>query len=118
VKPGGRGRWFAKKTICGQGHKHDSKAEAGRCADLHIMQQSGLITRLQVHPTYYFGLNGIPVKHDNGRRVSYTPDFDYFEGDAHVVEDVKGRRISPDWPIRRAFFRAFYPYIDLRVVKV
>ena len=109
-------KYGAKKTICGQLHTHDSKLEATRCDQLHLMQRMGDITHLEVHPQFWFVINGEQLKHDNGRRVGYKADFQYFEGDRNVVEDCKGF-ITSDWPLRKAIFKALFPHITLREVK-
>lgn len=112
-------KYGAKKTVCGQLHTHDSKLEAARCDQLHLMQRMGDITHLEVHPKFYFIINGNQVKHDNGRRVAYTADFQYFTNDKCVVEDVKPSSkfaISRDYPLRIAVFKALYPSITFMEV--
>jgi len=109
-------KYGAKRTVCGAGHTHDSKLEAGRCGELHLLEKAGRIRNLMIHPQFYFEINGAPLKHGNGRRVGYKADFQYFEGDANVVEDCKGF-ITPDWPLRKAVFCALFPYIEFREVK-
>lgn len=109
-------KYGAKKTICGQLHTHDSKLEAARCDQLHMMQRMGDITHLTVHPQFWFVIDGEQLKHDNGRRVGYKADFQYFEGDKNVVEDCKGF-ITSDWPLRKAVFKALFRHITLREIK-
>lgn len=109
-------KYGAKKTVCGQLHTHDSKLEARRCDQLHLMQRMGDISHLTVHPQFWFVMpNGEQLKHDNGRRVGYKADFQYFSGDLNVVEDCKGF-ITSDWPLRKAIFKALFPHITLREV--
>ena len=108
-------KYGAKKTVCGQLHTHDSKLEAARCDQLHMMQRMGDISHLTVHPKFFFILDGQQLKHDNGRRVGYTADFQYFQGDKNVVEDCKGF-ITSDWPLRKAVFKALFKHITLREV--
>ena len=113
-------KFRAKKTFCAEGHTHDSKMEAMRCNELHEMQSLGYISHLTVHPKFFFIVDGRQLRHDNGRRVGYTGDFQYFQGDENVVEDVKPKSnaaISRDWPLRKAVFKALFPYIDLREIK-
>ena len=45
-----------------------------------------------------------------GRRVGMRPDFQYFEGDKNVCEDVKGFKTS-DYTLRKAIFKALFPHI-------
>lgn len=78
------------------GYTFDSKAEAQRYRELKLMQAGGVISGLEVHPTYTlqegFTLN-------NGRRfraMKHSADFRYREkdNDLLVVEDVKGHETA------------------------
>jgi hypothetical protein len=110
------GKYRAVKSQCNAGHTHDSKREAIRCNELHLMQSAGEITELTVHPQYWFVINGRQLKHPNGRRVGYKSDFEYNENGIWVTEDVKGV-IVRDWPLRRAVFIALFPNYLLRETK-
>ena len=110
------GKYRAVKAQCGAGHTHDSKREAIRCNELHILQAAGEITDLTIHPQYWFVINGRQLKHPNGRRVGYKSDFEYIENGMLVTEDVKGVVVR-DWPLRRAVFVALFPNHDLRETK-
>jgi hypothetical protein len=110
------GKYRAVKAQCGAGHTHDSKREAMRCNELHILQAAGEITDLTIHPQYWFVINGRQLKHPNGRRVGYKSDFEYIENGMLVTEDVKGVVVR-DWPLRRAVFKALFPNHDLRETK-
>ena len=110
------GKYRAIKSQCNAGHTHDSKREAIRCNELHLMQAAGEITELTVHPQYWFVINGRQLKHPNGRRVGYKSDFEYNENGIWVTEDVKGV-IVRDWPLRRAVFMALFPNYLLRETK-
>ena len=109
----------ARKTACGQGHTHASKAEAKRCNELHLLERAGKIRLLTVEPTYHFYINGSTLMMSNGHKGRYRPDFTYIEGDRMVAEDVKPKNglVEPDWPLRAALFRHCYPDIELRVIK-
>jgi hypothetical protein len=110
------GKYRAVKAQCGAGHTHDSKREAVRCNELHILEAAGEISDLMIHPQYWFVINGRQLKHPNGRRVGYKSDFEYIENGMLVTEDVKGV-IVRDWPLRRAVFKALFPNHDLRETK-
>jgi hypothetical protein len=114
VKP----RYFARKTECALGHKHASAREAARCAELHNLFRAGKIDALAFEPQYWFDIEGRPVKHANGRRVGYKPDFSYLENGRVIVEDVKARNgfMERDVPLRMALFRHLFPSVELRVV--
>ena len=113
-----RHKYGAKPTNCNAGHKHASTKEAWRCNDLHLLQAGGQIRNLQVEPQFWFTINGEQVKHPNGRRVGMKPDFQYFEGDLNVVEDVKGGKATRTeaYVLRLALFRALFPFITFREV--
>jgi hypothetical protein len=107
-------KYRAIRTDCNAGHSHPSKAEAKRCNELHLLLRAGEIKHLEVQPTYYFQLNGEPIKHPNGRRVAYRPDWRYWEGDCHIAEECKGFATEA-YVLKLAFFRAFFPYVTHRV---
>jgi len=112
-------KWKAKKAYCTTGHKHDSISEAKRCDELHVMLAAGEIDDLLVFPQFWFVMNGIQVKHDNGRRLGYKGDFSFVQNGRDVVEDCKGSKAvdSRDWPIRKALFKALFPTHDLREIR-
>lgn len=105
-------KYGARKTVCSAGHTHGSKKEARRCDELHLLQRGGVIRQLSIQPQFWFQIDGQALMHDNGRRVGYKADFQYFEGDQNVVEETKGLVVR-DWPLRKALFKACYPYIKL-----
>jgi hypothetical protein len=112
------GKYRAVKSQCNAGHTHDSKREAIRCNELHLMESAGEISDLIIHPQYWFVINGKQLKHANGRRVGYKSDFEYTDTESgiKVTEDVKGV-IVRDWPLRRAVFIALFPGNQLRETK-
>lgn len=86
-------KYFARKTTCIHGHKHASKREAERCVELHELQRLKQIFNLRVEPQFWFHVNDQPIKHLNGRRVGFKPDFFYTELPSlnDVAEDVKAK---------------------------
>ena len=113
-KPKQSHKFGARKTKCWQGHDHPSKKEASRCDVLHDDQKQGKISNLEIQPVFTFIINGSPVKMRNGHNMKYTADFQYDEGEHHIVEDSKGF-VTADFRIRAALFRHLYPNIELRV---
>jgi hypothetical protein len=97
------------------GYHFDSHAEAGRYAELRILQQGGEIARLEVHPRFElqtaFVINGGKV-----RPIYYEADFEYFIGQKHIVEDVKGMQTDV-FKLKRKMFEYRYPDIELRIVE-
>lgn len=68
------------------GRTFASKAEAGRFAELKLMERGGNISGLECQPKYPLVVNGVKV-------ATYVADFRYFDEDGRViVEDVKGVR--------------------------
>lgn len=108
------------KTECARGHRHDSKREAKRCADLHLLQDAGHIAGLKIHPFFPFVIDGEAPKMGNGHQAGVTLDFSYVDGESLIAEDVKGRSKladSRDWPLRKALFKHIYRSWDLREVR-
>jgi hypothetical protein len=111
-------KYNARRTPCSHGHTHASAREAKRCGELHLLFRGGAIDALVVEPQYWFELNGQVIKHTNGRRVGYKPDFSYMEHGKVVVEDIKSKpTMTEAATLRMALFRALYPSVELRVVK-
>jgi hypothetical protein len=108
-------KYGAKKCQCAAGHTHDSKAEAKRCNDLHLLQRAGKIAGLEQQPVFRFAVEGRPVLLDNGQQARLKADFTYIENGRKVVEDRKGV-IVRDFPLRWALARTMWPDIDWRVV--
>lgn len=111
-------KFGARVTECALGHKHASKKEARRCGELHLLQRAGQIRCLEVEPQFWFEIDGVIIKHPNGRRVGYKPDFLYLEAGATIVEDCKGGAATKTeaYALRIAIFRALFPHIELREV--
>jgi hypothetical protein len=100
-------KYNAKRTQCSEGHSHPSKGEAKRCGELHLLQRAGHIRGLVYQPQYWFHIDGEILKHPNGRRVGYRPDWRYFEDNQTIAEEFKGFR-TPDYALRIAIFKAMY----------
>ena len=110
-------KYYAQPSLCAKGHKHASKREAKRCNELHLLLRAGEIESLEQQPQYWFVINGQTLKHPNGSRVGYQPDFRYIDrlSGATIVEDSKGVKVR-DYPLRAAIFRALHPDLILREV--
>jgi len=91
-----------KRCVHSDGTKCDSRHEMARYCDLLLLQKSGSITGLTVHPRYSLILGGVKIlmkseRYPNGRQLVYVADFCYLE-QGHVdgklvqkpvIEDVK-----------------------------
>ena len=119
----GTNKFGAKRTTCPHGHKHDSGAEAKRCAALHLLQRAGTIRALEQQPVYFLhNRDGSQIRFENGRAARFKPDFRYEElrrdGAWHlVVEDVKSPvTMTEAFQLRAALWRSEHPGMDLRIV--
>lgn len=110
-----RNKYGARKTPCQQGHVHDSKGEASRCNDLHMLERAGHISHLEMQRKFNFSIDGRAVKLKNGHHAGIKIDFLYRENGQQIAEDFKGFVVR-DWPLRRAIFCALHPDIELREV--
>lgn len=108
-------KYGAKQAQCHAKHVHDSRAEARRCNELHLLQRAGEITGLEQQPVFRFVVDGRAVMLENGQQARLKADFSYIERGRKVVEDRKGV-IVRDFPLRWALARALWPEIDWRVV--
>jgi hypothetical protein len=72
--------------MCRQNVMHQSRLEATRCDELHLLQAGGLVSELQAHPQpmYRLDVNGVHI-------TTYRPDFVYLDKNGEKrVEDTKG----------------------------
>ena len=87
-----RNKYSAKKTfseLCGR--KFDSKAEARRGEELHLLQKAGEISDLQYQVR--FVLHRKPI-------ISIKIDFGYIENGERIFADVKGKE-TRDFRVKR-----------------
>lgn len=111
-------KYYAKRTMCHAGHTHASRREAARCDELHLLQKAGEISDLEIEPQFWFVIDGRQVKHPNGRRVGFRPDFIYVENGQWCAEDVKSpATITEAAVLRFALFRHLFPTYELRITK-
>lgn len=100
-------KYGAQKSVCCQGHKHDSKKEAERCNELHLLQRAGAITNLEVQKRFCLipprKYNRMP----NERGWDYIADFAYNENGKLIVEDTKGYK-TKDYIAKRKAFKDKY----------
>lgn len=108
---------YRNKKAKRDGLVFDSQAEARRYDGLLLMQRSGEISDLRVHPRYELQ----PSFLRDGKRVRaihYEADFSYLDkstGWRHTVEDVKGFA-TKEFLLKKKLFLFRYPHIDLRVL--
>ncbi|MET0376404.1 MAG: DUF1064 domain-containing protein [Rhizorhabdus sp.] len=111
-----RNKFGAKKAFCDHGHKHASGKEKDWCHTLHVKQGNGEIADLQVEPQFWFEIDGHVVKHLNGRRAGYKPDFSFVDVETgkRTCLDIKGGAATNTEAstLRLAFARAMWPEIE------
>lgn len=100
-------KYSAKRTVCGAGHTHDSKMEAGRCDDLRALEAAGQIEALEQQPVYRVEINGKLM-------CRYVADFAWQVGGCRVVEDVKGMA-TPMFNLKRKLVEAAHPGVVITV---
>lgn len=103
-------KYHAKKSVCGQGHTHDSKKEALRCDELHLLLKGGAIENLELQKEYELipaMKYGKPMK--NERKACYIADFVYFDKTLGktVIEDCKGKK-TRDYILKRKLVKQLY----------
>ena len=93
-------------TLCNQNKTHQSKLEARRCDELHLMQQAGEIRKLQAHPqvTYRLEVNGALI-------ARYVTDFVYEQSGIGphclIVEDTKSKAtMTPTYRLKKKLMLA------------
>ena len=100
-------KYGAKKCECLYGHCHDSKKEAERCNELHLLQKAGAIKNLEVQKRFQLipprKYNRMP----NERGWDYIADFTYEENGILIVEDTKGYK-TKDYIAKRKAFKDKY----------
>lgn len=84
-------RKYGNTKTVRDGRTFDSKHEAGRYAELKILERAGKISGLKCQVSYLL----IPAQYDENHRCierscKYVADFVYWEDGQLVVEDAKG----------------------------
>lgn len=109
------GRYGENKRVTVDGQQFDSQGEANRYAALLVLQRAGRITDLQRQVRFELAPS---VKHAGEKRarpaLTYWADFTYIEGGVLVVEDFKGRILTPEFKIKRHLMLSVHG-IDIRI---
>jgi len=105
-----------------EGHWFDSKIEATAYVYLRNLEAKGDIRSLKVHPFWYFKhpvndeyLRIRSARYKGGRKVRYTADFSFIDGDGFQAWDVKGMDTGES-RLRRALLELFHG-ISVKVVR-
>ena len=126
-----RSKYKAVKTTI-DGITFDSKKEAKRYTELKLLEKSGMITHLELQPTYDITINGAKI-------CKYKADFRYFtvrqenneqcynskgewqtptmtgDKEGQIVEDVKGFK-TPIYRLKKKLVEASYPGTQIKEV--
>lgn len=108
---------FGAKKEAVDGIIFDSRKEARRYRELKLLQTSGEIQSLEIHPKFKFTIDGRPVLirsegYPKGRHASYSCDFRYWcnRRQAVVTEDVKSEATkTPVYKLKKALVEAMWP---------
>lgn len=94
---------YNAKKVRVDGFIFDSKSEAARYTELKFYLRAGLISDLQIHPTYPLIVNGAKIG-------SFKPDFRYLnENGTLTIEDIKSKAtMTQVSSLRIRVFEAIY----------
>lgn len=108
-------KYNARKVTL-DGHRFDSKKEAGRYMQLKMLERVGEISGLELQPR--FELQGkFRYKGETIRKVEYVADFRYVDKDGRmVVEDIKGYKTDVYQLKRKLFLGKYGESIDFREI--
>ena len=113
-KKPGRNKHGAIK-VQDDGYTFDSQVEHCRYVDLKLVQASGQISRLEVHPRFLLQKAYTARDGEKVLKIEYVSDFSYFEDHQRIVEDVKGHPTDV-FKLKWKWVRKLYPFIDFRLV--
>lgn len=100
-------KYHSHKAQCGSGHMHDSRKEAARCNELHLLQMAGEISGLRKQVKFTLLPARQYIDQPNERAVTYIADFVYNENGITVIEDTKGVK-TKDYIIKRKMLKDKY----------
>ena len=80
------------------GHIFPSKHEAARYCELVVLERTGEISNLLLHPSY-------DISHNGANICKYVADFEYLtRGGKRVIEDAKGVR-TPVYRLKKKMMK-------------
>ena len=101
-----KNKFNAKKTEV-DGIVFDSKAEAKRYTELKLLGKANVISDLRLQPKFDCVVNGKKI-------CTYRADFDYYEADKYVCEDVKGFK-TPVYRLKKKLVEALFEVIIIEI---
>lgn len=97
------------------GYTFDSKAEYRRYVGLKLVEASGQISQLTVHPRFLLQAAYTARDGEKVLKIEYVSDFSYWENHVKIVEDVKGHPTDL-FKVKWKLVRKLFPYVDFRLV--
>lgn len=106
---------YRNKKVSVDMYVFDSIAESRRYKELVLLERAGKIKGLKLQPKFELQPS---YKKDNKtiRAIYYIGDFEYYEGNKHIVEDVKGV-FTQVFLLKQKMFNFKYKNIELRIIK-
>lgn len=107
---------YGNRKVKLDGYTFDSLAERDRYKELRLLDYSGDLIGLEVHPVFELQ----PAFSKNGKRIraiNYEADFSYFENGERVIEDVKGK-MTDLFRVKFKMFDYRYPELKLTIISV
>ena len=101
-----KNKFNAKKTEI-DGIVFASKAEAKRYTELKLLEKANVISDLRLQPKFDCVVNGKKI-------CTYRADFDYYEADKYVCEDVKGFK-TPVYRLKKKLVEALFEVIIIEI---
>ena len=101
IAPGRKGRYGGNKRVKTAEGSFDSKGEYARWCALKDFQRRGEITELERQVDFEFIHNDLLI-------CTYVADFTYVVDEKLVIEDFKGRIITPEFRMKWKMMEAFY----------
>ena len=110
---------YNARRVRKDGYTFDSQAEALRYDELRLLEKSGEISLLIVHPRFEI-VAPVVYKGKRHRAISYVADFQYLDHaiDQTVIEDVKGYYTALFKLKWQLMLLHYSKYFDLRIVEV
>lgn len=99
--------------------RFDSKAEAKRYKTLAALERTGVISRLELQPSFMLIDGFTDAQGNKHRAITYKADFSYYVDGERVVEDVKGMQ-TPVFKMKHKLLAMRYltgtPQFSYRIV--
>ena len=95
-----RSHKYGAKPVTIDGHRFHSKAEGARYRLLTLRVRAGEVSNLTLQPRFPLDVCGVTIGY-------YVADFEYCEGGARIVEDVKGMK-TPLYRWKKKHFEVQY----------